>query len=81
MFSRKVFLTLSINCLDLCKPGHGPDMALVSLIYDLFLIISKSVTFLPQCLMLLTHVTVLPLRHWVNENPPERLRAFLQEIS
>lgn len=41
IFSREMFITLSINCLDLPKLGHGPDAALVSLIDGLLLIIGK----------------------------------------
>ena len=41
IFSRKMFIMLSINCLDLPKLGHGADAALVSLTGDLLLIIGK----------------------------------------
>lgn len=41
IFSRKMFITLSIHCLYLPKLGHSPDVALVSLTEDLLLIIGK----------------------------------------
>lgn len=40
-FSRKMFITLSINCLDLPKLGHGAGAPLVSLTDDLLLTIGK----------------------------------------